>query len=288
MVMTQYYESHDVMETDMINVHPRELVMMKYYEVLAGTGTRTRFDPHLVSFTNAIVSALVQDDTLAPLFGPVALRLETKNALCVGHMVVIHTGNYQTIDPATNAVVVHDAKKLNIYSTIAIANNKNPNAPCHNMNGVSKLLDSLKDNEVSFNYVHEHGAPHKADRGKQPASRFLSFDASKRPVSYKTEENDMHDRREAVLTRVEEAVDERRAIQLRNARTNARANVAAHKKRKALRDISNDKDADDGEADDDDFDADAATATAASLSSENGGGSGSSGVGGGAQGAAAK
>jgi len=166
----------------------------------------------------------------------------------VGHVVVINTVVWFEVDPVTHAVIMHPSKELNLYSTVVVANPKDDTLGCTNMYNVSRLLIS-QTAELSFNLVNEFGVPNKEGNGTQPKFRYLSFDASMWKVSYEKEEQDSLDKRTTELDEDEDDIENRKQKNLQKKIWASRAVLKNHKeatsankkKRKVLKDKTNDK-----------------------------------------------
>ena len=224
--------SYDVMEAALIKAtgqaNNRKLPMNTFYEHLARFGTGTQFQANFVSFTNYVVSCLVSDDTLKPLFGPTSPRITTKEMPTVGHVVMVSTTAWFQQDAVTKAVMEHPSQELKFYSTVAIAHpkDKDDTFGCVNMGNVAKLLVGLTA-DFSFNLIHEYGVPHKVGNGTQPQVSFLAFDASMRKVSYEQEEQDRHNDLTAELDASENVIDKKK---MKTLQEKVKTSVAALKK----------------------------------------------------------
>jgi hypothetical protein len=87
---------------------------------LTDEGTDDDFDKHMVGFTSKIVSTIVTDPSLWPLFGPHIPQFEVKKDLQSGHMGIISTERFEETDTKTKDVTQYLPRKIKVYSRTVI------------------------------------------------------------------------------------------------------------------------------------------------------------------------
>jgi hypothetical protein len=135
----------------------------EFHTTLMEDGIGASMKDHMSGFLNTVISSLVDNETLLPLFGSEQVVWRVGVEAYVGFSAVLQIPARDILDPTTKASTRHGPSTLKVSMSLCVEHPKKATKSCTNMKSTANRMETGQEGQRHLNIIINAGVPCKVN-----------------------------------------------------------------------------------------------------------------------------